>query len=59
MLSDKGGFVDQNMRAYEMTEAKVVNDLCTKFQFPRATLVPNFKFDQNEEYLKHLNFKKL
>ena len=30
-----GGYVDPNMRTYEITEAKVIIDLCGKFQFTK------------------------
>ena len=28
-----GGFVDPNMRAIEMSDQKVINDICKKYQF--------------------------
>ena len=54
-----GGYVDPNMRTYEITEAKVIIDLCGKFQFTKPQLVPMFKQNQDEEYLRNLNFANL
>ena len=32
-LKDNGGYLDPNMKTYEITEKKVINDLCNKFHF--------------------------
>lgn len=47
------------MRTFELTDHKVITDLCLKFQFQKSSLVPIFVEDQDEEYLKNLNFAKL
>lgn len=47
------------MHAYGMADDKVISDLCSKFQFKKASLVPMFKPDKDEEYLRNLNFAKL
>ncbi len=47
------------MVAFEMSEKKVINDICTKLHLPVKTIVPTFKQDENEEYLKNLNMEKL
>jgi hypothetical protein len=30
-LNENGGFIDKNMQTFELTEKKVINDLCNKF----------------------------
>jgi len=30
-LNENGGFLDKNMHTFELTETKVINDLCNKF----------------------------
>lgn len=47
------------MRAFEITDEKLITDLCGKFHFKKQTLLPIFKFDEDEEYLRNLNFAKL
>jgi hypothetical protein len=53
------GYVDPGMKVYGLSGTKVINDLCNKFQLKKASLVPLFKPDRDEEYLKNLNFVKL
>ena len=47
------------MHAFELTETKILKDLSAKFQFPRHSLVPTFKFDDTEEFLRNFDCKKL
>ncbi len=47
------------MHALDITDAKVIGDLCNKFQIKRSSLVPIFKPNEDEELLRNLNFKKL
>jgi hypothetical protein len=58
-LNENGGFLDRSMHAFELTETKILKDLSAKFQLPRHTLVPTFKFDHTEEFLRNLDCKKL
>lgn len=58
-LKENGGYIDPNMKNFEITDKKVINDLCNKFQFKKSNLVPVFKQNEDEEYLKNLNFQKL
>ena len=58
-LKETGGYLDKAMLAFEMSEKKVINDICTKLQLPVKTIVPIFKLDQTEEYLKNLDMEKL
>lgn len=45
------------MRTYELTDRKVINDLCKKFQFKKSALVPFFVENQEED--KVVNFDQL
>ena len=47
------------MLSFELSEKKVISDICTKLQLPTKTIVPIFKIDENEEYLKNLDMEKL
>jgi|LauGreDrversion4_2_1035121.scaffolds.fasta_scaffold498678_2 hypothetical protein len=47
------------MLAFEMSEKKVISDICTKLQLPVKAIVPIFKLDQTEEYLRNLDMEKL
>jgi hypothetical protein len=51
--------VDKQFVSFELVDKKVINDICTKLQLPKSTIVPIFKEDENEEYLKNLNVEKL
>ena len=58
-LKETGGYLDKAMLAFEMSEKKVINDICIKLQLPVKTIVPIFKLDQCEDYLKNLDMEKL
>lgn len=51
--------MDESMQAFEMSEKKVINDICTKLQLPVKAIVPIFKQDESEEYLRTLDMDKL
>lgn len=58
-LKETGGYLDKAMLAFEMSEKKVISDICTKLQLPVKSIVPIFKLDQTEEYLRNLDMEKL
>lgn len=55
----KGGYLDQNMRAFDITQKKLINDILTKFQVQGSTLLPILDRSQIENELKLQDIEKL
>eukprot|EP00347_Sterkiella_histriomuscorum_P011881 403370744 len=57
--ASKGGYVDQNMRAIDLTHRKIINDILTKYQVKSYTVLPIFDEKRNQNDIKLQDVEKL